>query len=102
MFRERTATALSELMLRRLDDVRLAAMMLDGMEVAERTDVVALGITTEGREDPARALGGEHENATLAAPARRLGRSRPRPHPGDPVRDRRRQGAAAGDPRRLR
>jgi len=47
MFRERTATALAELMSRRLDDVRLAVMMLDGMEVAERTHVVALGITTE-------------------------------------------------------
>jgi putative transposase len=43
MFRERTATALEELMSRRLDDVRLTVMMLDGMEVAERTHVVALG-----------------------------------------------------------
>jgi hypothetical protein len=33
MFRERTATAPSELMSRRLDDVRLAVMMLDGMGV---------------------------------------------------------------------
>ena len=32
MFIERTATALVELMSRRLDDVRLAVMMLDGME----------------------------------------------------------------------
>jgi putative transposase len=44
MFIERTATALSELMGRRLDDVRLAVMMLDGMEIAERTHIVALGI----------------------------------------------------------
>src|SRR6266511_5834071 len=42
MFVERTATALQELMSRRLDDVRLAVMMLDGMEIAERTHVVAL------------------------------------------------------------
>src|SRR5579863_10464497 len=32
---------------RRLDDVRLAVMMLDGLEIAGRTHVVALGITTD-------------------------------------------------------
>ena len=58
MFIERTRTALGELMGRRLDDVRLAVMMLDGLEIADRTHVVALGITTEGRQDPARAVGG--------------------------------------------
>ncbi len=47
MFIERTRSALGELMGRRLDDVRLAVMMLDGIEIAERTHVVALGITTE-------------------------------------------------------
>jgi putative transposase len=52
MFVERTATALRELMSRRLDDVRLAVMMLDGMEIAERTHVVALGITTDGVKIP--------------------------------------------------
>src|SRR4051794_16498946 len=39
MFIERTRTALGELMSRRLDDVRLAVMMLDGLEIAERTHV---------------------------------------------------------------
>ncbi len=52
MFIERTRTALSELMSRRLEDVRLAVMMLDGVEIAERTHVVALGITTEGVKIP--------------------------------------------------
>jgi transposase-like protein len=66
MFRERTATALSELMSRRLDDVRLAVVMLDGMEVAERTHVVALGITTEGVKIPLGLWEGSTENATLA------------------------------------
>ncbi len=43
------------------------------------------------------------ENATVAtALLVRPGRARPRPRAGDPVRDRRRQGAAQGDPRRLR
>jgi hypothetical protein len=52
MFLERTATALGELMARRLEDVRLAVMMLDGLEIAERTHVVALGISTDGVKIP--------------------------------------------------
>jgi putative transposase len=48
LFIERTRTALGELMGRRLEDVRLAVMMLDGIEIAERCHVVALGITTDG------------------------------------------------------
>jgi putative transposase len=37
---------------RRLDDVRLAVMMIDGIELKGRTNVVALGITTEGVKIP--------------------------------------------------
>ena len=66
LFVERTATALEELMRRRLDDVRLAVMMLDGMEVADATHVVALGITTEGVKIPLGLWEGSTENATLA------------------------------------
>jgi putative transposase len=66
MFVERTATALEELMSRRLDDVRLAVMMLDGMAIAERTHVVALGITTDGVKIPLGLWEGSTENATLA------------------------------------
>ena len=66
MFIERTRTALEELMGRRLDDVRLAVMMLDGMEVAGRTHVVALGISTEGVKIPLGLWEGSTENATLA------------------------------------
>ena len=66
MFIERTRTALGELMGRRLDDVRLAVMMLDGLEIAERTHVVALGITTEGVKIPLGLWEGSTENATLA------------------------------------
>src|SRR4051794_4748222 len=65
MFVERTRTALEELMSRRLDDVRLAVMMLDGMEVAEATHVVALGITTDGVKIPLGLWEGSTENATL-------------------------------------
>jgi putative transposase len=54
--------------------VRLAVMMLDGMQIAERTHVVALGITTEGREDPARAVGGlDRERDSRAHAAGRFG-----------------------------
>lgn len=66
MFIERTRTALSELMSRRLDDVRLAVMMVDGMDVAEATHVVALGISTEGVKIPLGLWEGSTENATLA------------------------------------
>src|SRR5215210_6582487 len=66
MFVERTRTALGELMSRRLEDVRLAVMMLDGLEIAERTHVVALGITTEGVKIPLGLWEGSTENATLA------------------------------------
>src|SRR5688572_6046087 len=65
IFVERTAAALSELMSRRLDDVRLAVMMLDGMEIAERAHVVALGITTEGVKIPLGLWEGSTENTTL-------------------------------------
>ena len=66
LFIERTRTALGELMSRRLDDVRLAVMMLDGLEIAERTHVVALGITTDGVKIPLGLWEGSTENATLA------------------------------------
>src|SRR5215217_946919 len=66
LFIERTRTALGDLMSRRLDDVRLAVMMLDGLEIAERTHVVALGITTDGVKLPLGLWEGSTENATLA------------------------------------
>jgi putative transposase len=65
MFIARTRTALSELMSRLLHDVRLAMMMLDGIEIAERTHVVALGISTEGVKIPLGLWEGSSENATL-------------------------------------
>lgn len=66
MFIEKTRTALGELMTRRLDDVRLAVMMLDGLEIAGRVHVVALGISTEGVKVPLGLWEGSTENATLA------------------------------------
>jgi putative transposase len=66
MFIEKTRTALEELMARRLDDTRLAVMMLDGLEIADRVHVVALGVTTEGVKVPLGLWEGSTENATLA------------------------------------
>jgi transposase-like protein len=66
LFIERTRTALGELMSRQLDDVRLAVMMLDGLQIADRTHVVALGISTEGVKIPLGLWEGSTENATLA------------------------------------
>jgi putative transposase len=66
MFIEKTRTALSELMGRRLEDMRLAVMMLDGLEIAGRVHVVALGVTTEGVKVPLGLWEGSTENATLA------------------------------------
>jgi putative transposase len=62
----RTRENLGALMSRRLDDVRLAVMMIDGIELKGRTNVVALGITTEGVKIPLGLWEGSTENATVA------------------------------------
>jgi putative transposase len=98
-FIERTRLALRELMSRRLDDVRLAVMMIDGLELQGRTNVVALGITSEGVKIPPVLWQGSTENATLAtALLSDLVERGLDPQARDLVRDRRRQGA----PQRLR
>jgi putative transposase len=65
-FIERTRRSLGELMSRRLDDVGLAVMMIDGIDLGERTNVVALGITTEGVKIPLGLWEGSTENASVA------------------------------------
>src|SRR5205823_12742420 len=66
MLVERTRRLLGELMSRRLDDVRLAVMMIDGLELQGRTNVVCLGISTEGVKIPLGLWEGSTENATVA------------------------------------
>ena len=51
-FVTRTGEHLAGRMSRRLDDVRLAALMLDGIELKGRCCVVCLGITTDGVKIP--------------------------------------------------
>jgi putative transposase len=65
-FVERTRKALGELMSRQLGDLRLAVMMLDGLELKGRMMIVALGITTEGVKIPLGLWEGSTENATVA------------------------------------
>jgi transposase-like protein len=65
-FVERTRESLAELMSRDLSDQRLAVMMLDGIELKGRTNIVALGITTQGVKVPLGLWEGSTENATVA------------------------------------
>jgi putative transposase len=63
----RTRERVEELMSRGLQDVRLAALMLDGIELKGRCCVVALGITTEGVKLPLGLWDGSTENKTVTA-----------------------------------
>jgi putative transposase len=65
-FVTRTRENLEALMSRRLDDVRLAVLMVDGIELKGRTNVVALGITTDGVKIPLGLWEGSSENAAVA------------------------------------
>jgi putative transposase len=65
-FVARTSERLGELMARRLDDIRLVVLMLDGIDLKGRCNVVALGITTEGLKIPLGLWEGSTENAAVA------------------------------------
>jgi transposase-like protein len=65
-FVSRTRENLIELMSRPLDDLRLAVVMLDGIELKGRCCVVALGIDTDGIKHPLGLWDGSTENATVA------------------------------------
>ena len=65
-FVSRTRGHLIELMSRPLADLRLAALMLDGIELKGRCCVVALGIDTDGHKHPLGLWDGSTENATVA------------------------------------
>ena len=67
MFVARTRDRLWKLMCRPLSDLRLAVIMLDGIELHGRTNIVALGITTEGDKLALGLWEGTTENATVAA-----------------------------------
>jgi transposase-like protein len=66
-FVARTKEALIELMARRLDDVRLAVLMIDGVGLKDHTCVVALGVTTDGIKIPLGLWEGSTENKTVTS-----------------------------------
>jgi putative transposase len=61
-----TRAALDELLSRDLTELELAVLMIDGIELAGMTHVVALGITTDGTKVPLSLREGSTENATVA------------------------------------
>jgi transposase-like protein len=65
-FVARTRENLIDLMSRPLGDLRLAVVMLDGIELKGRCCVVALGIDTDGVKHPLGLWDGSTENATVA------------------------------------
>jgi len=65
-FVQRTRDLLWRLMNRPLADLRLAVVMLDGIELHGRTTIVALGISTAGDKLALGLWDGSTENATVA------------------------------------
>jgi len=65
-FVSRTRDQLKALMSRDLSDLRIAVLMIDGIDLKGRTNVVALGITTEGEKLALGLWEGSTENATVA------------------------------------
>jgi putative transposase len=65
-FVSRTRENLIELMSRPLGDLRLAVLMLDGIELKGRCCIVALGIDSDGVKHPLGLWDGSTENATVA------------------------------------
>jgi putative transposase len=61
-----TREALDELLSRDLSEVELAVVMIDGIELAGMTHVVALGVTGDGTKIPLSLGEGSTENATVA------------------------------------
>jgi putative transposase len=61
-----TRQALDELLSRDLSGLELAIVMIDGLELAGMTHVVALGITPDGTKVPLSLREGSTENATVA------------------------------------
>jgi putative transposase len=63
----RTREHLDALMSRDLQDVRLAALMVDGIELKGRCCIVALGVSTDGVKLPLGLWDGSTENKTVTA-----------------------------------
>ena len=100
-FVAKTRMALADLLSKDLSELELAVVVIDGIDLADVTHVVALGITTDGTKVPLSLREGSTENATVAtAFAGRPGRPRPATHRRAAVSAGRGEGAQKGCTRR--
>ncbi len=65
-FVDKTTEKLTEFLTRRLDNVALVAMFLDGIELAGKTVIIALGVTSDGTKVPLGLWLGATENHVVA------------------------------------
>jgi transposase-like protein len=63
---ERTTEKLTEFLHRKLGDLDLVAMFIDGIEVAGHAVIIALGVTVEGKKEPLGVWIGSTENGVVA------------------------------------
>jgi putative transposase len=61
-----TSERLAEFVSRRLNELDIVAMFIDGIEIAGTTVLIALGVTSGGTKEPLGIWGGSTENATIA------------------------------------
>lgn len=64
---DRTTEKLSEFLNRRLDDIKLAAMFIDGIEIGKHAVIIALGLTEDGTKVPLGVWCGSTENHVVTA-----------------------------------
>jgi putative transposase len=64
---ERTAEKLEAFVTRRLDEVALVAMFIDGIEIAKHSVIIALGVTKDGTKVPLGLWCGSTENHVVTA-----------------------------------
>jgi putative transposase len=64
---ESTTDKLLEFLHRKLDELTLAAVFLDGIEIAKHAVIIALGVTADGTKVPLGVWCGSTENHTVAA-----------------------------------
>jgi transposase-like protein len=63
---ERTSEKLDEFLGRKLDTLELAAMFIDGIEIANHAVIIALGVTKDGTKEPLGVWCGSTENHVVA------------------------------------
>jgi putative transposase len=63
---DKTTEKVAEFMTRRLDEVDLVAMFLDGIEIAGKAAIIALGVISDGTKVPLGLWLGATENHTVA------------------------------------